>query len=86
MPLRRLDVGSGRRRRPTPRTPHLLQRVDDHLHKRLDFIREEIKGLPQREAREHTHTRSFLGLRVTLCESWTRNISIFLQPSEGIYV
>lgn len=34
---------------------HLLDCVGDHLHERLDFIREAMKGLPHRKTRT-THT------------------------------
>lgn len=41
-------AGRGRRR-------HIYYTVADHLHKRLDFIRGEIKGPPQTETHGHIH-------------------------------
>lgn len=56
--LRCLDSGSGSSRRPILRSPHLQHWVENHLHQRLDFIREAMKGLPHGKRRERTYTHT----------------------------
>lgn len=80
--LRCLDSGSGSSRRPILRSPHLQHWVENHLHQRLDFIREAMKGLPHGKRRErtythtHTHTNArppLSGPRLRLKEAFERS-------------